>query len=266
VGTGTVSIAGWTVDNNSIRINTLGASGSMWLCRGGTTTSATIGGSNSISGWSIAVGTTFGVTAAGALYASNLYASGGTIAGWTISAKYGIHASYKVAMVNPSTATSGLKRISPISSTTQAMVFYAHTEDPDNDEGYPNFCVLADGAMFATGATISGTITASGGKIGSDLSTGQLFVNGSQTVAGDTSGTSVCYFQKGTSTSLNLTEIKWGIGVNDFFLGSGGLIMRNPNFVLGDTSSSPYRGLRLTSSGLFIEGSNRSQAVAGKAL
>jgi hypothetical protein len=150
VGTGTVSIAGWTVDNNSIRINTLGASGSMWLCRGGTTTSATIGGSNSISGWSIAVGSTFGVTAAGALYASNLYASGGTIAGWTISAKYGIHGSYKVAMVNPSTAASGLKRTSPISSTTQAMVFYAHTGDPDNGEGYPNFCVLADGAMFAS--------------------------------------------------------------------------------------------------------------------
>jgi hypothetical protein len=129
-----------------------------------------------------------------------------------------------------------------------------------------SFGVTTAGVLYATGANISGTITASGGKIGSDLSTGQLFVHGSQTVAGDTSGTSVCYFQKGSSTSLNLTAISYGIAINDFFLGSGGLIMRNPSFVLGNKSSSSYRGCRLTSSGFIIEGSNRSQEWAGRAL
>ena len=90
----------------------------------------------------------------------------GQIAGWTINESYGIHASNKVAIVNPSTAAAGLKRFSPISSTEQPMVFYAHTRNPDKSEEYPNFCVLADGAMYATAAKISGDITANSGTVG----------------------------------------------------------------------------------------------------
>lgn len=65
------NIAGWIIDDNSIRIGTLGAASSMWLCRNGTTTSAKIANSDSISGWCIAVGTSFGVTKEGTLHAKN---------------------------------------------------------------------------------------------------------------------------------------------------------------------------------------------------
>jgi hypothetical protein len=194
---------------------------------------------------------TFGVGSDG-----KMYATAGNIAGWTINTNgftYSTIGATGSFLLTPS-GTYNSAALAGGTGLTWAMTIGS------------TFGVTTGGALYATGANITGTITASGGKIGAALSSGQLFINGSQTVAGDTSGTSVCYFQKGTSTSLNLAEIKWGIGVNDFFLGSGGLIMRNPNFVLGDTSSSSYRGLRLTSSGLFIEGSNRSQAWAGKAM
>ena len=74
----------------------------------------------------------------------------GYIAGWAIDESYGIHADHQVAIVNPSTAAEGLKRFSPISSTEQPMVFYAHTTNPYGIKEYPNFCVLADGAMYAS--------------------------------------------------------------------------------------------------------------------
>ena len=152
----TVSLAGWTVDNNSIRVGTLGGASSMWLCSTGTSTAATIGGSTSTTGWALAIGPAFGVTLGGSLYASSLTASGGTIAGWSISKLYGINYDFQVAMVSPETAADGLKRESPIDGSKQTMVFYAHDEDPDGDEGYPRFCVLADGAIFASHAQISG--------------------------------------------------------------------------------------------------------------
>ena len=74
-----VSIAGWTVDNNSIRTGTLGSSGSMWLVRNGSNLSATIG-NRSGSGWCIGINSNFGVTSGGALYCS----SGNIGAGMTI--------------------------------------------------------------------------------------------------------------------------------------------------------------------------------------
>ena len=197
----------------------------------------------------------FGITDAG-----GLYASAGKIGGWTIG-------------------TTGLTYGTGIGSADSFCLYPAGLTYPGAIGGSglsstwvmtigSTFGVTSSGVLYATGAYISGVITASGGKIGSALSSGQLFINGSQTVAGDTSGTSVCYFQKGTATSLNLSQIRYGLGTNDFFLGNGGLIMRNPNFTLGSTSSSnsSYRGFRLSSSGFYIEGSNKSLAYAGKAL
>ena len=95
---GSVYLAGWTVDDNSIRTGTLGSGGSMWLCRNGTTTSAEIGGSGKINGWSIAVSDNFGVTNGGALYATSanvtgtittdyLTATGGTISNLLVTGK-----------------------------------------------------------------------------------------------------------------------------------------------------------------------------------
>lgn len=73
------TIAGWTIDDKSIRSGSLGYSGSMWLCRTGTTTSAKIGGSETINGWCIGISDNFGVTKNG-----YIYARAGQIAAWTL--------------------------------------------------------------------------------------------------------------------------------------------------------------------------------------
>lgn len=75
------NIGGWTIGTDSLHYSTyaLGASNSVYLCPGGSSTSATIGGSNNISGWTITSGSTFGVTNTGAMYSTS-----GKIGGMTI--------------------------------------------------------------------------------------------------------------------------------------------------------------------------------------
>lgn len=97
-GDNAVKIAGWKVDNNSIRYGDLGGTGSMWLCRTGTKNSPNnysqpgIAGTDATkTGWCITVGNNFGVDKEGALFATGanitgtINASAGTIGGWTIS-------------------------------------------------------------------------------------------------------------------------------------------------------------------------------------
>lgn len=85
-----VQICGFTVNQNSMMNGTYGTANSVMVCTG-TAGSKSIGGSGSISGWAITAGADFGVTKAGALYASSatiqgsITATGGSIAGWTIS-------------------------------------------------------------------------------------------------------------------------------------------------------------------------------------
>lgn len=100
------------------------------------------------------------------------------------------------------------------------------------------------GAMFSTS-----------GVIGSNPATGQLFISGNQTVTGGAISNhkketqSIVYLQKGTSSNLNLNGIGYGTVNNDFYLGSGGLILKNT------TSDTDY-GMRLTSAGLVVDGAN----------
>ncbi len=83
-------IAGWTIDDNSMRIGTLGAVNSMWLCNTGTTTEATIGNGKGDQ-WCIAVSDKFGVKKDGTLYCKDadligkITATGGQIGDWNIS-------------------------------------------------------------------------------------------------------------------------------------------------------------------------------------
>lgn len=84
------SIAGWDIDNNSIRYGDLGKPDSMWLCRTGTNTEASIGNSEMIGGWTLAIDSKFGVTKEGILYAVDAVLAGqltsenGNIGGFTI--------------------------------------------------------------------------------------------------------------------------------------------------------------------------------------
>ena len=72
------NIGGFTIDENSIRLGTLGQDGSVWMCSG-SETYANIGGSGSVNGWTFASGSKFGVKTDG-----SLYATAGSIGGFII--------------------------------------------------------------------------------------------------------------------------------------------------------------------------------------
>lgn len=76
-------IAGWDIDDNSIRFGDLGAQGSMWICRTGTADSpgdygqVGIAGTDAAkTGWSFTIGNSFGVDRAGFLYATGAHITG----------------------------------------------------------------------------------------------------------------------------------------------------------------------------------------------
>ena len=77
------TIAGFNVTGNHLAIGNWGENNSVLMCTG-TSGSKSIGGSDSISGWCFTAGSNFGVTKTGAVYSNKLYATGGTIGGWTI--------------------------------------------------------------------------------------------------------------------------------------------------------------------------------------
>ena len=139
-------IGGWTLDSNSLSNGTWGTADSVMLSTG-TTTSKSIGGSSSISGWVITAGDKFGVTKAGAMYATS-----GKIAGWTIS-------------------TIGIYMSKTGISSAFASGHYAFWAGETNSKNGASdtdakFKVGHDGILTATGAVIEGKIVADDGSIG----------------------------------------------------------------------------------------------------
>jgi hypothetical protein len=75
-------LSGWKFDSNSMQYGTLGNANSMWLCTTGTqSTTANIAGSGTTNGWCIGVADKFGVTNTGAVWCSDIHASGGSFEG-----------------------------------------------------------------------------------------------------------------------------------------------------------------------------------------
>jgi hypothetical protein len=75
-------IAGWSIDNNSIRTGTLGTAGSYWMCRDGTsdknpTPADFVGGAKS--GWCLTIGRNFGVNKAGEMFGRGVTIKDGDI-------------------------------------------------------------------------------------------------------------------------------------------------------------------------------------------
>lgn len=83
-GDGKVSIGGWDVDGNSIFKTSSSWDAGTFICTG-SNGAYSIGGSGSISGWVFGAGGNFGVTKSGNVWASKLYATGGTIGCWNIN-------------------------------------------------------------------------------------------------------------------------------------------------------------------------------------
>lgn len=144
-------IGGFSLSENSIQNGSLGLSGGVLICTG-TNSYASIGGSNSINGWCFTASNTFGVTKTGALYASNatitgsITATSGAIGSFTLDSTY----------LQSSDKTVGL------SATASDWAFWAGGANTNNAK----FRVNHAGQLWATSATISGSITATSGKIG----------------------------------------------------------------------------------------------------
>lgn len=81
------TIAGWNLDNNSIYSHNSSWGKGTFMCTG-SSSSYSIGGSASMSGWVFGAGGKFGVTSSGAVYCSNLHATGGSVGGWVVGSNY----------------------------------------------------------------------------------------------------------------------------------------------------------------------------------
>lgn len=201
------TLAGWTVDKNSIRIGTLGVGPkdmtdtstehSMWLCSTGTgssTSSDFVGGAGS--GWCLTIGRNFGINKAGEMFGRGVTIKDGDI---TI-----------------------------VEENTENIVFSANRK---------------------------GELQALMGVIGKDIATGQISINGHQIISGDTEvieEANAVYFMRDNNynvddNGLNLSVAKGGIANNNFYLGTGGLVVR-------PESIGRYSGVRLTGGGLWING------------
>ena len=133
-------IGGFSLSENSIQNGAFGQSGSVLICTG-TNSSASIGGSNSINGWTFTAGSKFGVTKNGAMYATS-----GKIGGFNIDSTY----------LQSSDKTVGL------SASASDWAFWAGGAGTDTAK----FRVNHAGKLWASNATIAGNITATSGKIG----------------------------------------------------------------------------------------------------
>lgn len=133
------TIGGFTLSTDSIQNGTFGQDGSVMMCLG-SNNSASIGGSGNINGWTFTAGSKFGVTKNGAMYATS-----GKIGKYTIT---------------DSCLTTGGGSVCTGMGGKQA--FWAGSDDSSNAP----FRVGYNGLLYASSATITGSITATSGTIG----------------------------------------------------------------------------------------------------
>lgn len=219
-------IGGWTINASSLTSGdvTLYSSTSPYL---------TVGGSSS-SNWRIKVSNTFGVTNGG-----HMACSSGRVGGWSISASgltYG---------------TSGGDTFAGLyTGTSPSIQIGTHKGDDWR---------FILGTKF--GVTTSGTMHASAGEIGSSLSKGLLTIDSALTMGGSEGSASATetYFSLGIDPSV-YRSIGVGARGSHFYLGSGGLILRNPatTFPYQSGNGTRYGGIRLTYTSMYISGNSDS--------
>lgn len=278
-------IGGWTISSGKL------SSGKVYLYSEGPESNRTINGYETDT-WRFFVQSstddkqgTFGVTADGALYASNaniagtITATGGTIGGFTISGEidyvylgYGNIGESNSIFLIPDTqyclfnapAIAGQKEKMP-------WVFTAGN----------NFGITNEGYLYASNANIAGTINATGGTIGSSTNDGWLQINIETTItgtnpnkkeeeAGDVTSTmKETYFRRGILDDV-LASARWGFENNHFYLGRGGLIISNPDLTATglqqDSTDTEYYGVRISTSGISVAGSNGIRAVPSSSM
>ena len=301
-----VILAGWNVSNGGLTYGTAGNSKFTGLYTG-TSASITI---NSYTGtdWRFVIGTTFGVTQSGAMYATS-----GTIGGWKINAStltsgdvtlysstspylavggsessnWRIKAGTTFGVTNGGHMACTNGRIggwvigsSGITYGTSGGSTFAGLytgESPSTTIGShtgkdwrfilgTKFGVTTEGALYASAATISGTIYANAGTIGTDLSKGLIAIDSSLNINGDdgsSGSTKETYFSFGIPSTVYPT-IGVGAYKSHFYLGSGGLILRNPakTFPYQSGNGVRYGGVRITYTSIYLSGNSNSTTPA----
>ena len=240
------TLSGWTIDNNSIRIGTLGDDKSMWLCCDGSRASAIEGFvGNKFSngdeykerGWCIAVGKNFGVDKNGVVYMRGARILGGEL--WLGE--------------NPEKPATKLDSYGNlcigdnkfiVNASGDLFIGGSQTKNEDNK-------LIATDALFTVNA--SGYMEAKSGQIGVDLSSGMIFIHGKD--YGDaTEAAGSVFFVRDDSEDANgimdsLSEMVGNVRNNNFYLGTGGLIIRSNNGMV-----EQYRGISLSGDGLYVDG------------
>ncbi len=150
------TIGGFKMDFNSLTNGTWGTDKSVLVCTG-TNSAKAVGGSSAISGWCFTAGSKFGVTTSGDLYASNANISG------IVTSENGKIGGFTISQYNIKGANVGLG-----CASGHDHAFWAGASTGSSAP----FRVGHDGALTATNATITGTITsdnitATSGSIGS---------------------------------------------------------------------------------------------------
>ena len=148
------SIGNWVIGNNALYKGTIGTANGVFLIPAGSTDSYSIGGSESIADWTITSGANFGVTASGAVYCSDIHATG------EITATSGyIGDSTNGFTIDSSGFYSGSK-----TSNTSGYISLSNTAFTRtiNDASISNlrfaigskFGITNDGTLYASGANI----------------------------------------------------------------------------------------------------------------
>lgn len=240
-----LTTGGLKVKKGGLVGGTVGTNGYVYLStEAHTGTTVNIGGNSS--NWRLIVGTKFGVTGAGDLYATNANISGtinatlGNIGGWTIT-------SGKIYGGDGSSVKTAVMQL-PSSNTT--WVFAAGGSSHSSYADCP-FRVSKTGELYATNANIGGTITATGGKVGNlnvtsvslytgdhsswDSNVNGIFINDTIISFGKQA---ITYFKNDgtgkigpwyiTSTSIYKGSATYGAsGTGNMYFGNSGLSINN---------------------------------------
>lgn len=150
-------IAGWTIDNNSLRIGNLGSPNSMWLCSTGTTTSASIAGSAELNDWVIACSDFFGVSKLGILFTQGAKINKAEIKEGTIDAAAITNGTIEAAVITKgslgeATITScNINNcfVNEILTVNKAIQIYNNVESLNSDN---NIVLIDDTASQITGS------------------------------------------------------------------------------------------------------------------
>ena len=159
-------IGEWIIDSKKIYTGTWGAANSAMMSPGTTSTDGnkSIGGSDSISGWTFTSGANFGVNKDGSLYANK-----GKIGGWNIGSN---------AITNGTWGANNSAMVCTGSSTAKVI------GGSDSISGWTftsgaNFGVTKTGALYASDANISGAVNATALHVGSSTSANHLIYENS---------------------------------------------------------------------------------------